>query len=50
MIQSKELSLKCWEEVINCENYIVNRTPKKALKNITPEEAWNKVKLDVSHL
>ena len=30
-------------------NYIVNRTPTKALKNITPEEAWTKIKPDVSH-
>ena len=49
MIQCKGLSLKYWVEVINCENYIVNRTPTKALKNITPEEAWIKLKPYVSH-
>jgi hypothetical protein len=49
MIQSKGSSLKYWEEAINCANYIVNRTPTKALKNITLEEAWTKIKLDVSH-
>ena len=49
MIQSKGLSLKYWVEEINCENYIVNRTLTKALKNITEEEAWTKLKLDVSH-
>jgi transposase InsO family protein len=49
MIQSKGLSLKYWEEAINYANYIVNRTPTKALKNITPEEAWTKIKPDVSH-
>jgi hypothetical protein len=49
MIQSKGLSLKYWAEAINCENYIVNRTPTKALKNITPEESWTKIKPDVSH-
>jgi hypothetical protein len=49
MIQSKGLSLKYWVEAINCANYIVNRTPTKALKNITPEEAWTKIKPDVSH-
>jgi hypothetical protein len=36
-------------EAINCANYIVNHTPTKALKNITPEEAWTKIKPDVSH-
>jgi hypothetical protein len=49
MIQSKCLSLKYWVEAINCENYIVNYTPTKALKNITLEEAWTKIKLDLSH-
>jgi transposase InsO family protein len=39
MIQSKGLILKYWAEAINCANYIVNRTPTKALKNITLEEA-----------
>jgi transposase InsO family protein len=37
MIQSKGLSLKYWAEAINCANYIVNRTPTKALKNIISE-------------
>jgi hypothetical protein len=36
MIQSKGLSLKYWAETMNCENYIVNHTPTKDLKNITP--------------
>jgi hypothetical protein len=49
MIQSKGLSLLYWAEAINCANYIVNHTPTKALKNITPEEAWTKIKPDVSH-
>jgi hypothetical protein len=49
MIQSKGLSLQYWVEAINCANYIVNRTPTKALKNITPDEAWTKIKPDVSH-
>jgi hypothetical protein len=49
MIQSKGLSRKYWLEAINCANYIVNHTPTKALKNITPEEVWTKIKPDVSH-
>ena len=49
MIQSKGLSLNYLEEAINCENYIVNHTPTKDLKNITLEEAWNKLKPDISH-
>ena len=49
MLQSKGLSLNYWAEAINCENYIINRTPTKFLKNITLEEAWSSIKLDVSH-
>jgi hypothetical protein len=48
MIQSKGLSLKYWVKAINCANYIVNLTPTKALKNITPEESWTKIKPNVS--
>jgi len=39
MLQYKELSLNYWAEAINCENYILNCTPTKDLKNITPKEA-----------
>jgi hypothetical protein len=49
MIQSKGLSLKYLAEEINCANYIVNHTPTKALKNITPEESWTTIKPYVSH-
>ena len=41
--------LQYWAEAINCANYIVNRTPTKFLQGITPEEAWSKIKPDVSH-
>jgi hypothetical protein len=37
MIQSNGLSLNYWAGPINCENYIVNCTPTKALINITSE-------------
>eukprot|EP00253_Pinus_taeda_P002752 PITA_02752 len=49
MLQSKGLSLSFWAEAINCANYIINRTPTKVLRNITPEEAWSSIKPDVSH-
>ena len=49
MLQSKGLGLNFWAKAINCANYIVNRTPTKVLKNITPEEAWSSIKPDVSH-
>eukprot|EP00253_Pinus_taeda_P004741 PITA_04741 len=49
MLQSKGLSLNFWVEAINCANYIVNHTPTKVLKNITPEEAWSSIKPNASH-
>jgi hypothetical protein len=47
MIQYKGLIINYWVEAINCANYIVNHTPTKSLKNITLEEAWNKIKPNV---
>ena len=49
MIQSKRLSLQYWDEAINCANYIVNCTLTNFLQGIKPEEAWSKIKLEVSH-
>ena len=49
MIQYKGLSLQYWVEAINCANYIVNHTSTKVLQGITLEEAWSKIKPDVSH-
>jgi len=49
MLQSKGISLNFWVEEINYENYIIDHTPTKVLKNITPEEAWSSIKPDVSH-
>eukprot|EP00253_Pinus_taeda_P002428 PITA_02428 len=49
MLQSKGLGLNFWAEAINYANYMVNRTPTKVLKNITPEEAQSSIKPNVSH-
>jgi hypothetical protein len=49
MIQYKGLSLHFWAETTNYDNYIVNCTPTKDLKNITSEGAWSKIKPNVSH-
>ena len=49
MIHFKGLSPHFWTNVINCVNYIVNRTPTKALKDITLEEEWNNIKPNVNH-
>ena len=49
MLQSKGLGLNFWAKAIHYENYIMNHTPTKVLRNITPEEAWSSIKVDVSH-
>eukprot|EP00253_Pinus_taeda_P030683 PITA_30683 len=49
ILESKGHILNFWAEEINCSNYIVNQTPIKALKNISPKEAWSSIKPDVSH-
>ena len=36
MLQSKGLSLNFWAKEINCANYIINHTPTKVLRNVTP--------------
>ena len=49
MTQSNALSIRFWVEAINYANYIVNHTPTKYLQGITSEEAWSKIKPEVSH-
>ena len=48
MLEAKWLSLYFWAKDITCAKYIVNHTPTKALKDITLEKTWSKIKLDVS--
>ena len=47
LLQSKGLSLCFWVEAISCANYIVNWIPTNVLENITLEETWISIKLDV---
>jgi len=49
MLQSKGPGLSFWAETINYENYIINHTTTKVLKNITLEEAWSSINPDVSY-
>jgi hypothetical protein len=39
-----------WGEAVRTAIYLLNRSPTKALNNITPFEAWHGVKPKVSHL
>ena len=50
MIKGKHLPDMFWMEALMCANYVLNRCPTKALKVITPYEAWNGHKPMVSHM
>ncbi|PNY05965.1 putative copia-type polyprotein [Trifolium pratense] len=39
-----------WAEAVNWSIHILNRSPTLAVKNITPQEAWSKVRPSVDHL
>jgi hypothetical protein len=47
MLLDAELDKKYWAEAAI---YLKNRSPTKALKQVTPEEAWTGEKVDESHL
>lgn len=50
MIVAADLLIKYWAEAISTAAYLVNRSPTKSLRNMTPEEAWTGTKPDLSHL
>ena len=45
----KSLDQVFWAEAMNCANYILNRSPHKALDGATPFEAWTGRKPSVKH-
>lgn len=49
MLAEYDLPLFLWPEAIAYAVYLKNRSPTRALDNITPDEAWNR-KPDVSSL
>ena len=50
MLKGKELPNSLWAEVVHTTVYILNRSPTKPVRNITPYEAWSGRKPEVSHL
>jgi hypothetical protein len=50
MLLDAELDKKYWAEAARAAIYLKNRSPTKALKQVTPEEAWTGEKVDISHL
>ena len=49
MMQGKHLPKRYWAETIHTAVYILNRSPTKAVKDLTPYEAWHKRKPRVEH-
>ena len=50
MMAEKNLPKEFWAEAVHTAVYILNRCPTKAVKNMTPFEAWYGFKPSVSHL
>lgn len=50
MLQTKNLPNTFWGEAVATTVYILNRSPTKAVQNITPKEAWSGHKPSVAHL
>lgn len=49
MIHSRSLAPQYWAKAINCACYIMNHVPHRALKGVTPFEAWSGRKPLVKH-
>ena len=50
MMQGKNLPKRYWAEAVHTAVHILNRSPTKAVKDLTPYEAWQKIKPRVEHL
>eukprot|EP01018_Ginkgo_biloba_P000406 Gb_07443 [translate_table: standard] len=49
MLKSKNLPNDYWAEAVATVVYILNRSPTKSVKNITPKEAWSGHKPSITH-
>ena len=49
MLSEKQVPKNFWAEVVNWTAHVLNRSPTLAVKNMTPEEAWNGVKPNVDY-
>lgn len=50
MVMEADPSKRFWAEAVNTAVYLKNRSATVAVKGMTPEEAWNGRKVDLSHL
>jgi transposase InsO family protein len=49
MLVKKSIPKTFWPEAVNWSVHVLNRSPTLAVKNITPQEAWSKVRPSVNH-
>ncbi|MCI01736.1 retrovirus-related pol polyprotein from transposon tnt 1-94, partial [Trifolium medium] len=49
MLVKRGIPKTFWAKVVNWSIHILNRSPTLAVKNITPQEAWSKVRPSVDH-
>ena len=50
MLKSKRMPTEFWAVAVQCAIYVQNRCPHAKLDDQTPQEAWSRQKLTVSHL
>jgi hypothetical protein len=48
MMHAKSLPHRLWDGALNCETYIQNISPHRYIKDMTPYEAWNGLKPEVT--
>jgi hypothetical protein len=49
MLSEKGVPKSFWPEVVNWTVYVLNKSPTLAVQDVTPEEAWTGVKLNIDH-
>lgn len=49
MLSEKKIPKTFWPEAVNWTVHVLNRSPTLAVRNMTPEEAWNGVKPSVEY-
>ena len=50
MLSHKKLSDEYWDEVVECSDYLLNRSPTVSFQDNIPEESWSGTKTSVAHL
>ncbi|KAL4304010.1 hypothetical protein GQ457_10G012770 [Hibiscus cannabinus] len=50
MLKAKNMPKEFWAEVVSCAVYLSNRSPRKNVDNVTPQEAWSGRKPSVRHI